>query len=555
MIASVFLGDFRSCGRSTTGPAADFGARRDGYSFHNPEDFITSDDFNEWKLVFGDDPASSWALYEASVQESHGAGVFSGGLCYGMVGTALSMFNGWTSAANFPQQPKAKDVYAIRPGATWREFGNADATVRGFVERFYLAQFLPDVDEATVYGSEPTYGNVHKALATGDRKLPILIITTDTEDDGGPGGHALLPVGVDEPDPAGHARILVWDTNHPGVLRWLQISTRTWAWSYDLGRDGAGKEMVWTSRHGQLGYVPIRSVVEALGKTPGGANVEVRHSGGHAPFIIVPLTIVSGADAAFHGSSGGVLGFVHGRLRDSLPGARYVYPDALSGRSAVDRFVVPVDQAIRRTVTCRRARPYQYSIITSAGAAAVTGQPGKRVTDKLDVGRGVASVVITAGGRERECAVSLTRFADSQARAMTVTPTGLGTKESFTVAAAEKDQAVRVVNGDRPRTYRVTLSSFGKSGGFTSGPISIGAGESQIVKAYDWSHLGDSQIDLIRGSSGAEGTPSVTVLRPGSRSATPGHGFSTWLAMGIAVVAAAAGVGVVLLRLRRRPAA
>ncbi len=545
MLAFAYLRTM-GCSYRTLGPAADFRALRDGYSFRNPIDTVTADDWDVWKTVFGDDKASSWAAFQA--QSSGGKGVFSGGLCYGVVGTALSMYNRWLSAGDVPQDPKAQTVYQISSGTGSLDIGSGSAGIRDFLERYWLAQLVTSVDDATVDDDAGgTYRFIRAALENEDKELPILIIRTDSEHDGGPAGHAILPVGIDDPDAQGLARILVWDPNHPGSLRWLQISTETWEWSYLLFD---GTKETWTSRAGRLGYVAISTVADALGKTPGGAGVVAKSGGASKAGVdLVPLTVTAGADAVFRGAGGGVLGFVDGRLRDSLAGAHYVYPDPVGGRSRVDRFVVPTGDGVRRTVTARTQSGYTYAVVTPTGGALVSGDPGRGETDALAVESGAAGVTLTPHRRERDCSVSVVPFVDGQARVMQVRPATLRRGESFTVAVTPDRAGVRVTNTGHARTYTVNLSSWGEPGGFESGKLSIGAGATQIITAGDWSGIAGSQVTLTGGGAGGTG---ATVLRQGTTTSPGGRSVPGWVLWAAVAVAVSAAVGAFLLLTRRR---
>lgn len=516
------------CG-TPLGPSADFDAGRDAYSFSNPQDLAPSDDRDVWKLVFGDNDAG-WSEYAARFSESGSQGVFSRGLCYGMVGTALSVFGGWNQASDLPGSPKT--LHAVLLGTSPRDFGSpvVDHTLRAFVERYHAAQFLADVEAETTSGAAAAYRAIRRAISAGDEKLPILLIYTNDEHGGEPAGHAVLPAGIDDPDENGAARILVWDPNYPDRLRWLPLSTQTWDWSY---RFSAGE--TWTSRRGGMAFVRIQDVVKSLQETPGGDAVEARWDGDAAPTgpDIVPLTIVTGGEATFR-SAGGSLGFVKGRLRDTLPDARFVYPDVFASSEASRAFIVPVGDGIRRTVSSSGEKPYRYVVVSRRGGAVLTGTTSGAGADTVSISRGVEDVSLTVRGPERDRSLSLARFVDGQARIMTVNAADAALRKTLTVAAVDQDQAVRVSNGGAALTYTVEFTSLGEPGSFRSETLRLGAGATQTVKAYDWSDIGRSAVELFDGPGAAEG--SGTILRDGSH----GPAGFPWLPVAVAIAAAVA---------------
>jgi hypothetical protein len=107
------------CGPSLEHVGADFRPQRDGYSFQNAGDRTLSDDWDAWKFVFGDDPGSR-KNYADQVQhvwdedQNKNGGIFSGGVCFGLAGSALSIYDGWNKASDFDQAPVAGDTHAVR---------------------------------------------------------------------------------------------------------------------------------------------------------------------------------------------------------------------------------------------------------------------------------------------------------------------------------------------------------------------------------------------------------------------------------------------------------
>ena len=533
-----------SCGPMLDHVGADFRVDRDGYAYDNPSDVTTGNDRDVWQSVFGDDEGSRKNYDD---QTAAGANLFGGGLCYGMSGSSLNIFGGWAKASDFAQDPAAENTHGVRADMTGGDFDTAPSTVRDYIERYQIAQFTQGVKDAAVWQAPAAYAIMREALRRGGRDMAILRVRTRSQHKGKPAGHAVVPIAIDGPDDKGGVSISLWDNNTHDRVRKMKLNTTTWEWSYRVFQFET-----WSSKDGYFGVSRISDVVAAMDASPGGSGVKAK-SGGAAPggaSAMVPLTVVSGADAVFRGPDGGSLSYVRGRLRDDLPGAEFVYPGVLGEASSSTSFIVPLGGGIRRTATARTAAPYRYAVLTSLGSAVITGRPGRRKTDALEVGSGAASVSLTPGAGEPDCRVSLARFVDDQARVMTVMPSDLGSAETLTVAATDQNQAVRVVNEGRARTYRVVLSSYGEIGSFTSGPLAIGAGETQTVKAYDWGDIRASQVELFRGTAGVTGATGGTILREGSRSSGPFPRFAMWIALG--ALAAVIAVVAVTLRLRNR---
>ncbi|HEY5386517.1 MAG TPA: hypothetical protein VIL79_01305 [Thermoleophilia bacterium] len=551
MALAIILTILRStgcgCGPTLEHLGVDFEPGRDGYAFDNPIDVTTGNDRDVWRRVFGDTDASRKNYDDMT---SGGSNLFGGGVCYGMSGTSLDIFGGWAKAADFDQSPVAENTHGVRADMRNGDFDTAPPTVRDYIERYQLAQFTEGVRNSVVWDAPRAYAIMREALKKGGRGMVILRVRTKSQHHGKPAGHAIVPAAIDGPDNKGWVTISVWDNNSHDKVRKMKLNTKTWEWSYEFSFGET-----WSSKSGYFGVSRISDVVVAMDGSPGGSGVKAK-SGDFVPkggSAMVPLTVVSGADAVFRGGGGWSLSYVKGRLHDNLPGAEFVYPGVLGPPPRTATFIVPAGAEIARTVTATSAQPYRYAVLTPQGSALVTGRPGRRKTDSLEVGRGVTSVALTPRKRETAGSVSLSRFAGEQVRVMTVEPSGLRARETFKVAAADRDQAVQVTNEGRARTYRVTLSRYGASGSFQSAPLPIGAGETQTVKAYDWGNVGTSQVELFKGAVGASGGAGGTVLRKGTRAS----GAFPWVIVGIAAGVAAvvlAGLGVALWLRRRRAA-
>ena len=311
----------------------------------------------------------------------------------------------------------------------------------------------------------------------------------------------------------------------------------------------------WTSEHGSLGVSRAADIVKALEGTPGGWAVSGKSgAAGKGGSAMASLTVVSGGDAAFADSAGRSLSLVNGRVRGDLPGVEYDYPDPAGGQPRATTFFAPPGEAIRRTVTATSSAPYTYAVLTTGGSAVVTARPGRRSIDGMVVVAGVTSVSLTPERAERACSLGLSRFVDGQVRDMTVAPEGLRGGDTFTVATADADQAVRITNNGPARSYAVTLSSPGQPGRFQSARLTIGAGKTQTVKAYDWDDLGGSRVELFAGPAGAGATALTggTLLREGSGGPGAFASWVLWAVIGAAGVAALLVVAFLVLRRRRR---
>jgi hypothetical protein len=519
--------------------AADYVAERDGYSFENSSDTTTGDDWEVWKLVFGDSDASraQWKV-QAAADEDHD-GVFAGGLCYGCAASNLSIFGGWNKPSDLDQEPKAQNAYSIDAGQFGDDFGTATPVVRDFVERYYLEQLTEAGEKAEVWGAKKSYEIIRAALKAGDRKVPVLRIHTESEHYGKPAGHAVVPVGIVGPDKNGKATIRIWDDNWAGQIRTVEIDTKKWAWRYDFLPPRNGKAaQTWTSEHGKMGVVRIADIVGVLEETPGGSGLKA-DSGDNAeagPPAPAHLTVVSNADARFWRPSGGSLGFVRGRLVDDLSGARFVYPDPRGQKSSVQRYLVPATGSIQRSVTAASKRPFTYAVITPQGNAIISGRPGAGRTERIAIGDEARTVAVTPRAKDAACTITLSRFVGDRVYVLAAAPNKLGAKDTFAVEAVSAGTALRVANGGRARTYTVDLSVFGDEQHYVSDPITIRAGETQTVKAYDWENLDTSQVGLVRDTNSDGAADTRVVLRIGTTGGRTFPWFVVWIAGGVLVV-------------------
>jgi hypothetical protein len=345
--------------------------------------------------------------------------------------------------------------------------------------------------------------------------------------------------------------VWVYDCNDPGSSsRYVEFNVNTWDWRYNIF---PGANEVWGSPNGRVSCIRNADLFSAMQSTPGGAGVvgASGQSGAGAP--IAPLTVCVGANATFSDSRGDRLGFVAGKFRDEIPGARYDYPFLGASAPSGPRFFVPTGLPVVRSVIATGVQPYRYSVFSAAGAAEVdaTGTPGS--DDKPHVSADVRSVALsTLAAGKQVGSLALYRPVGSQLRVMAADETTLSAGERLSVTSTQEDAGFTVRNDGAAKLYRPVVALYGQAATFTAAPRQVDQGEADTIRVSDWSDLKHSTIELDAAKNGGQ-PDSVVVLQQGStRSDRAG---ASWVLLAIAGVILVAGiVGSIVWSNKRRAA-
>ncbi|MBQ9493831.1 MAG: InlB B-repeat-containing protein [Oscillibacter sp.] len=229
-----------------------FNVRRDAYSFGNGmEDFGYT---SRGGPGGGPYPIPSESLFmifgktvKAKMQYKKVASAPWAGNCAGMSASVALLFAyGKLGPADFGKS----DVWSLTIHDK-----NAEMSVRTFIEALQMAQYTEAFGQARQANQvlsgqslDRLYQTVKADMAAG---RPTLIAIFKN----GVGGHALLAFDTDDAS----NRILIYDCNHPGELRYLTLSADRTAWSYDMGEYG-----VWRSADDacSISYVPYAVLEE-----------------------------------------------------------------------------------------------------------------------------------------------------------------------------------------------------------------------------------------------------------------------------------------------------
>jgi predicted RNA-binding protein with TRAM domain len=122
------------------------------------------------------------------------------------------------------------------------------------IMRAFATQFLNETQEATKSWAKKNPSEIVTALVdslkTGAPKFTLGVYTDS-------GGHAVLPYAVEFPS-ADIARIMVYDSNWPGMDRYVEVnlSQETWQFSFS-GADPASDPQLWQGGKGDLDITPL----------------------------------------------------------------------------------------------------------------------------------------------------------------------------------------------------------------------------------------------------------------------------------------------------------
>jgi hypothetical protein len=122
------------------------------------------------------------------------------------------------------------------------------------IMRAFATQFLNETQEATKSWAKKRPSEIVTALVdslkTGAPKFTLGVYTDS-------GGHAVLPYAVEFPS-ADIARVMVYDSNWPGMDRFVEVnlSQETWQFSFS-GADPASDPQLWQGGKGDLDITPL----------------------------------------------------------------------------------------------------------------------------------------------------------------------------------------------------------------------------------------------------------------------------------------------------------
>lgn len=127
------------------------------------------------------------------------------------------------------------------------------------IMRAFATQFLNETQEATKSWAKKRPSEIITALVdslkAGAPKFTLGVYTDS-------GGHAVLPYAVEFPS-ADIARIMVYDSNWPGMDRYVEVnlSQETWQFSFS-GADPASDPQLWQGGKGDLDITPLQARID-----------------------------------------------------------------------------------------------------------------------------------------------------------------------------------------------------------------------------------------------------------------------------------------------------
>jgi hypothetical protein len=233
--------------------------------------------------------------------------LMNNGHCYGMATISLLLFRDlWHPFAAGP-------LFGLKlKGAT---------SLQRTIAYAWMWQNLQAVTSGRIVGTpERILSALSSALRKPGGEMYVLVFFPRK----GSGGHGVTPYAVDDLG-GGRYDLLVYDNNHPGVVRRVHVNTRTNTWSYQLSTNPKNPESLWDG-DAKTKNLQLWPVLPGFGVhpcpfcaqrgRPAGADNQIQLEGNprdHAHLLIID-------------SRGRRLGYVGDRLLSEIPGGHASAP-------------------------------------------------------------------------------------------------------------------------------------------------------------------------------------------------------------------------------------
>ena len=127
------------------------------------------------------------------------------------------------------------------------------------IMRAFATQFLDETQEATKTWAKKSPSEIVSALVeslkTGAPKFTLGVYTDS-------GGHAVLPYAVEFPS-VNLARIMVYDSNWPGMNRYVEVNLAEESWKFSFsGADPVSDPQVWQGGAGDIDITPLQARID-----------------------------------------------------------------------------------------------------------------------------------------------------------------------------------------------------------------------------------------------------------------------------------------------------
>jgi hypothetical protein len=502
-----------------------FSVIRDGYRFANygyspGRPNLGSD---ELRQLFGDGvcagfdggqcvlspPALAWMQQEnAAMSDGH---------CVGFSVTALLFWAHLTDPAQFG----ASTVPALKI--------SGNQLLAREIAYGYVFQTLPSVIGGEISSSPAA---VVSALVHGLRRNGPLY-TLGMINSGGAGGHAVTPYGVDRLGRDQYA-ILVYDNNFPDRPRKVLVNTKADTWRYVAAPNPGVPGSVYTgsastrsllllpTRPG-LGVQPcpfctpqqpyaLAARVGGLGARPasnaaaGLETIRLQSVGGVPPHLLVS------------NARGQRVGFVAGRLVDSIPGSRVgrVFVGTRTWQDHVEpEYEVPTGEQYRIAVTTAGGRGRGRSVATVtvlepgfvAAAQGIVIAPGQGVSLTLNAAGTSLSFVRARGAREPVLVVGDARTGARDYR-WSAADTARSTGRPVSVSLNATKQTMSVTGAGH---YDLTMDAVQNSVGvFAHSGVAIASSATGVLSYGSWEDGQAVPLTLLDQHGAVTGTESLT---------------------------------------------
>lgn len=248
-IAILVGGLLGSCGGSAstsklTAVAIDSGVKPNehGFSFAN----------------FGSDATSEYLNSEDLVT------MFGGGACVGGITTPCTptaQASAWAKMVNESRASGHCEGLAVQAATRFdsnatpvtESLTNAGDVTHGII-RAFATQFLPEVQDATEGWAKKSLVDIVNELSTSfvNKNVSYTMgLYTST------GGHAVLPYAIEFPKPD-LAIVKVYDSNWPGMERYVSIDLATKVWSFSFSGENPQEDAdAWSGKIGDIDITPM----------------------------------------------------------------------------------------------------------------------------------------------------------------------------------------------------------------------------------------------------------------------------------------------------------
>ena len=249
IVAVLTGGLLAACGgsesaSSLTAVATDSGVKPDehGFSFAN----------------FGSDATSEYLNSEDLVT------MFGGGACVGGITTPCTptaQASAWAKMVNESRASGHCEGLAVQAATRFdskatpvtESLTNAGDVTHGII-RAFATQFLPEVQDATEGWAKKSLVDIVNELSTSfvNKNVSYTMgLYTST------GGHAVLPYAIEFPKPD-LAIVKVYDSNWPGMERYVSIDLATKVWSFSFSGENPLEDAdAWSGKVGDIDITPM----------------------------------------------------------------------------------------------------------------------------------------------------------------------------------------------------------------------------------------------------------------------------------------------------------